>query len=165
MMTLDDGVLAHGGIDLFFKVVYEFRSYILAVDKPARVIDIPERYVINEFCTDIDFNTVKSVKQQSSEFGVKFIKVVNTFERSTRFQLMVTMFQAWKFYLVWERIESKPVITDIKEDFFCFLLVKMPYRLLSAWRFVGLSCMPFSLQFEFECEVTHFFETNAHYVY
>ena len=62
MMTLDDGVLAHGGIDLFFKVVYEFRSYILAVDKPARVIDIPERYVINEFCTDIDFNTVKSVK-------------------------------------------------------------------------------------------------------
>ena len=33
---------------------------------------------------------------------------------------------------------------------------QMPYRLLSAWRFVGLSCMPFSLQFEFECEVTHF---------
>ena len=71
----------------------------------------------------LNLNTVKSVKQQSSEFGVKFIKVVNTFERSTRFQLMVTMFQAWKFYLVWERIESKPVITDIKEDFFCFLLV------------------------------------------
>ena len=123
MMTLDYGVLAHGGIDLFLKIVHEFGSYILAIDKPARVINIPERYVIDEFCTDIDLNTVKSVKQQSSEFGVKFIKVVNTFERSTRFQLMVTMFQAWKFYLVWERIESKPVITDIKEDFFCFLLV------------------------------------------
>ncbi len=122
-MTLDDGVLAHGGIDLFFKVVYEFRSYILAVDKPARVIDIPERYVINEFCTDIDFNTVKSVKQQSSELGVKLIKVVNALECSTRFQLMVPMLQAWEFYLIWERIESKSVITDIKKNFFCFLLI------------------------------------------
>lgn len=36
---------------------------------------------------------------------------------------MVTVFQTWEFYFVWKRIESKPVITDIKENFFCFLLI------------------------------------------
>ena len=36
---------------------------------------------------------------------------------------MVTMFQAWKFYLVRKGIESKTVITYIKENFFCFLIV------------------------------------------
>ena len=106
MMVLYYGIFTQGGINLFLKVIHKFGSYILAVDKPARVIDIPERYVINEFCTDIDFNTVKSVKQQSSELGVKLIKVVNALECSTRFQLMVPMLQAWEFYLIWERIES-----------------------------------------------------------
>ena len=36
---------------------------------------------------------------------------------------MVTMLQAGELYLVRERIESKPVITNIKENFFCFLLI------------------------------------------
>lgn len=113
----------HGSIDLLFKIVYEFGSYILAADKPARVINIPERYIIDELCTDIDLDTVKGVKQQSPESGIKLIKVIDTFECSTRFQLMVAVFQAWEFYLVRERIESEPVITDIKENLFGFLLV------------------------------------------
>ncbi len=123
MMTQDYGVLTHGGIYLFFKIVYKFRCYIFAIDEPTRVINIPERDVINELCTDIDLYTVKGMKQQSSEFGIKFIKVVNTLECSTWFQLMVTMLQARVVYLVWERIESEPIITDIKENFFCFFLI------------------------------------------
>ncbi len=83
MMTLDNRVLSHRGIDLFFKIVCEFRCYILAVNKPTRVIYISERYVIDEFRANIDLNTVQGVKQQSPEFGVKFIKVINAFECST----------------------------------------------------------------------------------
>lgn len=36
---------------------------------------------------------------------------------------MVTMFQARELYLVWERIKSKLIITDIKKNFFRFLLI------------------------------------------
>lgn len=63
MMMLDYRVLTHSGIDLFFKIVYEFRSYILAINKPTRGINIPKRYIIGEFRTNIDLDTVKGVKQ------------------------------------------------------------------------------------------------------
>ena len=36
---------------------------------------------------------------------------------------MVTMFQTWELYFVWKRIESKSVITHIKENLFRFLLI------------------------------------------
>ena len=44
-----------------------------------------QRYVVDEFCTDIDLNTVKSIEQQSPESGIKLIKVIDTFKCSTRF--------------------------------------------------------------------------------
>lgn len=40
MMALDDRVLTHNGIYLFLKIVYKFGSYILTVNKLARVINI-----------------------------------------------------------------------------------------------------------------------------
>ncbi len=85
MMMLDYRILTHGCIDLFFKIVYEFRGHISAIDKPTRVINIPERYVIDDFRADIDLNTVKGVKQQSPEFGVNLVKVINAFKCSARF--------------------------------------------------------------------------------
>lgn len=85
MMVLDYGVLAHGGINLFLKIIGEFRNHILAVHKPTRVIYIQERYIIDEFCTDIDLYSVKGIKQKSSEFGIKLIKIINAFECSARF--------------------------------------------------------------------------------
>lgn len=42
MMMLDYRFFTHGGVDLLFEIVYEFRSHILAIDKPTRVINIPE---------------------------------------------------------------------------------------------------------------------------
>ena len=85
MMTLDNGVFTHNRIYLFFKIVNEFRGYILTIDKPAGVINVFQRYVVDEFCTDIDLNTVKSIEQQSPESGIKLIKVIDTFKCSTRF--------------------------------------------------------------------------------
>ena len=41
--------------------------------------------IIDEFRTDIDLDTVKGVKQQSSEFSIKLIKVIDTLECSTQF--------------------------------------------------------------------------------
>lgn len=66
------------------KVIHKFGSYILAVDKPTGVINIPERYIIDKFCTDIDLDTVKGIKQYSSESGIKFIKIIDTLECCTR---------------------------------------------------------------------------------
>ena len=36
---------AYGGINLFLKIIGEFRNHILAVHKPTRVIYIQERYI------------------------------------------------------------------------------------------------------------------------
>ena len=85
MVMLDDGILTHSGIDLFFEVVYEFGSHILTADKPTRVINVPKRNIVNELCTDIDLDTVESVKQQPSESGIKFIKIIDTLECGARF--------------------------------------------------------------------------------
>ena len=63
MMVLYYGIFTQGGINLFLKVIHKFGSYILAVDKPTGVINIPERYIIDKFCTDIDLDTVKGIKQ------------------------------------------------------------------------------------------------------
>lgn len=50
---LHDGAVlwdfTQGGINLFLKVIHKFGSYILAVDKPTGVINIPERYIIDKF--------------------------------------------------------------------------------------------------------------------
>ena len=35
MMALDNGAFTHNRIYLFFKIVNEFRGYILTIDKPA----------------------------------------------------------------------------------------------------------------------------------
>jgi len=84
MMVLYYGIFTQGGINLFLKVIHKFGSYILAVDKPTGVINIPERYIIDKFCTDIDLDTVKGIKQYSSESGIKFIKIIDTLECCTR---------------------------------------------------------------------------------
>ena len=123
MMMLDYRVLTHNSIDLVFEIIYKFGRNISTIDKPIRVINIPERQIIDELRTDIDLNTVKGVKKQSSELGIKFVKVINAFECSPRFQLMIAMLQAREFYLVRECIETESVKADIKENFFCFLLI------------------------------------------
>ena len=47
MMVLYYGIFTQGGINLFLKVIHKFGSYILAVDKPTGVINIPERYTLD----------------------------------------------------------------------------------------------------------------------
>ena len=47
MVMLNDGILTQRSINLFFKIVDEFRRYILAVYKPTRIFFISEGYMID----------------------------------------------------------------------------------------------------------------------
>lgn len=120
MVMLNDGILTQRSINLFFKIVDEFRRYILAVYKPTRIFFISEGYMIDYFGTDVDFYAVKGIKQQPAEFRVKLIEVIDTFECSSLSQLVVTMLKIRKLNLIRKRIKTKPIIPDISRISFAF---------------------------------------------